>query len=369
MRNRPNISLPLIGDLLLTGGRPLIAIALALVAGAGLILAYGASPLQAYAAMLSGSVGSVAAIANTGVRTAPLLLGGLGVALGFQAGLLNVGVEGQIYAGAAAATAVALTHLPVPPWMHVSLAVIAGFLGGAAWGILPAYLKAFRGVSEIVITLMLNYVAIQLASLLVHEPSPLAKENAFYPQSPTILPSARLPILIKGTSLHAGLLIGLVLAVAIFLALRYTPFGYRTRMTGQNPEAARYAGLKVKWQIVLVLLLSAGLGGLAGTGEVLGLKLALYDYFSNGLGYDGIAVALMANSHPLGVVLAALFFGALRAGAGKMQVAVGIETPIAQVIQALAVLFVIAIGFGERRRMRMLEAQRQEEQEGGLDGG
>ncbi len=369
MKARANISLPLVGELLLTGGRPLIAIALALIVGAGLILAYGASPLQAYAAMLSGSVGSVAAIANTGVRTAPLLLGGLGVALGFQAGLLNVGVEGQIYTGAAAATAVALTHLPVPSWMHVSLAVIAGFLGGAAWGILPAYLKAFRGVSEIVITLMLNYVAIQLASLLVHEPSPLAKQNAFYPQSPTILPSARLPVLIKGTSLHAGLLIGLALAVAIFLALRYTPFGYRTRMTGQNPEAARYAGVKVRWQIVLVLILSAGLGGLAGTGEVLGLKLALYDYFSNGLGYDGIAVALMANSHPLGVVLAALFFGALRAGAGKMQVAVGIETPIAQVIQALAVLFVIAIGFGERRRMRKLEGQHQEEQEGGVDGG
>jgi ABC-type uncharacterized transport system permease subunit len=369
VKERANVSLPLIGELVLTGGRPLLAILLALIVGAGLILAYGASPLRAYAAMLDGSVGSVAAIANTGVRMAPLLLGGLGVALGFQAGLLNVGVEGQIYLGAAAATAVALIPLPVPAGIHVTLAVIAGFLGGAAWGILPAYLKAFRGVSEIVITLMLNYVAIQLASLLVHEPSPLAKKGAFYPQSPIILPSARLPILIKGTSLHAGLLLGLALGVLIFLALRYTPFGYRTRMVGQNPEAARYAGVKVRRQIVLVLLLSAGLGGLAGTGEVLGLKLALYDYFSGGLGYDCIAVALMANSQPLGVMLTALFFGALRAGAGKMQVAVGIETPIAQVIQALAVLFVIAIGFGERKRIERKESQRGLEQEAVAHGG
>jgi len=173
-----------------------------------------------------------------------------------------------------------------------------------------------------------------------------------------------LPILIKGTSLHAGLILGVILAVLIYLLLKYTPFGFRTRMTGQNPEAARFAGVKVRRQIALVLLISAGLGGLAGTGEVLGLKLALYDYFASGLGYDAIAVALMANADPLGVILSALFFGALRAGAGKMQVVAGIETPISQVIQALAILFVIAIGFGESRRLaRRLRREEEEEEE------
>jgi simple sugar transport system permease protein len=369
VKERRAIVLPVLGELILTGGRPILAIALAMIAGAFLIIAYGKNPIDAYAAMLEGAIGSKAALANTGVRTAPLLIGGLAIAFGFKAGLLNVGVEGQIYAGGAAAAAVGITPLPVPGWLHVTLAIVAGFIGGALWGVIPALLKAYRGVSEIVITLMLNYVGIQFASLLVHEPSPLALKDSFFPQSPNILPAARLPILIKGTSLHAGLIIGLILAILIYLALRYTPFGFRTKMTGQNPEAARYAGINVKKQIIIVMLISAGLGGLVGTGEVLGLKWALYDYFAVGLGYDSIAVALMANTNPLGVILSSVFFGALRAGAGKMQVAVGIETPIAQVIQAIAVLFVIAIGFGERVRIANQVKKQELEQEAVAHGG
>ena len=363
MKERRTIILPVLGELILTGGRPILAVGLAMIAGAFLIIAYGKNPIDAYAAMLEGAIGSKAALANTGVRTAPLLIGGLAIAFGFKAGLLNVGVEGQIYAGGAAAAAVGITPLPVPGWLHVTLAIVAGFIGGALWGVIPALLKAYRGVSEIVITLMLNYVGIQFASLLIHEPSPLALKDSFFPQSPNILPAARLPILIKGTSLHAGLIIGLILAILIYLVLRYTPFGFRTKMTGQNPEAARYSGINVKKQIIIVMLISAGLGGLVGTGEVLGLKWALYDYFAVGLGYDGIAVALMANTNPLGVILSSVFFGAMRAGAGKMQVVVGIETPIAQVIQAFAVLFVIAIGFGERVRIARQVKKQELEQE------
>jgi len=368
VKERRAIVLPVLGELILTGGRPILAVALAMVAGAFLIIAYGKNPIEAYAAMLEGAIGSKAALANTGVRTAPLLIGGLAIAFGFKAGLLNVGVEGQIYAGGAAAAAVGITPLPVPAWLHVTLALVAGFIGGALWGLIPALLKAYRGVSEIVITLMLNYVGIQFASLLVHEPSPLALKDSFFPQSPNILPAARLPILIKGTSLHAGLIIGLILAILIYLVLRYTPFGFRTKMTGQNPETARYAGINVKKQIIIVMLISAGLGGLVGTGEVLGLKWALYDYFAVGLGYDSIAVALMANTNPLGVILSSVFFGAMRAGAGKMQVAVGIETPIAQVIQAFAVIFVIAIGFGERVRIAR-QVKKQELKQEAVDHG
>ena len=339
-----------IGRLVLSGGRPILAIILAFLVSAVMIIIQGANPLEAYSAMLRGSFGSVAALANTCVRAAPLLLGGLGVALGVKAGLLNVGIEGQIYVGGSAAAAVGIMPIPVAPWLHLVLAVSAGFLGGAIWGLIPAYLKAYRGVSEIVVTLMLNYVGIQLCSLLVHEPSPLAEKGAFFPQSPPILASAQLPILIKGTSLHLGIILGLVAAIILAYVLFYTPFGMRTKMIGQNPEAARYAGVNVKKQTVVALLLSCGLGGLAGTGEVLGLKLRLFDYFSGGLGYDAIAVALMANSNPVGVIFSALFFGALRAGAGKMETAVGIKAPIVQVIQALAVLFVIMIGFVEYNR-------------------
>jgi len=354
--------LPGIGGLMLAGARPVLAIGLALIVSAFLIMAYGKNPIAAYAALLEGSVGNMASFANTCVRATPLLLGALGVAFAFQAGLLNVGIEGQLYLGAAAATAVGLTPLPVPPFVHLSLAVIAGFIGGALWGLVPAYLRAYRGVSEIVTTLMLNYVGIHLVSYMVHEPALLAEVNTFYPMSPPILPGAHLPILLRGTSLHSGVILSVVLGLVVYFVLRYTPFGFRVRMTGQNPEAARYAGIKVKWQLLLVLLISAGLGGLAGTGEVLGLKLRLFDFFSTGLGYDAIGVALLANANPIGVILSAFFFGALRAGANKMQIAVGIETPIAEVIQALAVLFVIAIGFSEHvrstRHEKMLETEK-----------
>lgn len=348
-----------LGGLVIPYARPVIAIFLALLVSAAFVLARGSDPLEAYKAMLLGSFGSVAALANTGVRATPLLLGGLGVAIGWKAGLLNVGIEGQIYLGGIFSAAVGIAPLPVPPWLHLTLAVIAGFLGGAFWGLIPAYLRAFRGVSEIVVTLMLNYVGIQMCSLFVHEPSPLAEVDAFYPQSPPILPSAHLPILIKGTSLHTGFIIAIVIGVLMYFALKYTNFGFRIRMVGENPEAARYVGVNVRWLIFIVILLSAGLGGLAGTSEVIGLKIRLFDYFSMGLGYDAIAVALMANGNPLGVIATAIFFGALRAGAGKMQVVAGIETPIASVIQALAVLFVIAIGFAEVSRVRWREKKQE----------
>jgi ABC-type uncharacterized transport system permease subunit len=368
IKNFDRTSLINISGLVLSGGRPILAIFLALMVSAVMILLQGANPLEAYGAMLLGSFGSVAALANTCVRAAPLLLGGLGVAIAYKAGMLNVGVEGQIYVGGSAAAAIGIIPLPIPPWLHLVLAVSAGFLGGVLWGLIPAYLKAFRGISEIVVTLMLNYVAIQLCSILVHEPSPLAEKGAFFPQSPPILASAQLPIMIKGTSLHIGIILGVVAAIFLAYVLFYTPFGMRTRMIGQNPEAARYAGVNVKKQIVIVLLLSCGLGGLAGAGEVLGLKLRLFDYFSGGLGYDAIAVALLANSNPIGVIFSAFFFGALRAGAGKMETLVGIKAPIVQVIQALAVLFVIMIGFVEytrkSRRAKQIEPLHEEAVDG-----
>jgi len=362
-KERGGITLSSLGGFVIPLSRPLLAIGLALVVSAGFILARGANPITAYIAMLSGAFGSVNALANTGVRAAPLLLGGLGIAFGFKAGLLNVGAEGQIYAGGIAATAVGILPLPVPAWLHLLLTLVAGFIGGALWGLLPALLRAYRGVSEIVVTLMLNYVGIQLASFMVQDYTPLGATGVFYPQSHPILPSARLPILIPGTSLHGGIIVGLAFGVFLHFVLRHTSFGLRTRMVGENTEAARFAGVNVKRQIFVVLLIACGLGGLAGTGEVIGLKMRLFDRFSQGLGYDCIAVALMANGDPLGTILTAIFFGALRAGAGKMQVVVGIETPIASVIQALAVLFVIGIGFVERARFTRQEQEQDKELE------
>ena len=362
MNERRTIVLPALGGLVLSGARPILGIILALVVSAGLIWAAGADPIEAYAALLEGSIGSVAALANTGVRAAPLLLGGFAVGLGFKSGLWNIGGEGQIYLGAAAATVVGIIPLPVPAWLHLLLAVTAGFAGGALWALLPAYLRAYRGVNEVCTTLMLNYVAGYFVSWLLHEPSPLAEKGAFFPMSPLILPSARLPILVKGTSLHAGLILAVVLGVVLHFALRYTPFGFRTRMVGGNPEAARYAGVGVARQIFLVLLVCGGMGGLAGAGEVLGLKLRLFDFFASGVGYEGLALAMLTNGNPLGMIVGGVFFGSLKAGASKMQIVTGIEASMALVIEALTVLFVIAIGFGERVRLtRQQEKSRGEE--------
>lgn len=348
MNKRETIELSGLGRLVLPYARPLLGIALALLVSAGLILARGVNPLVAYPAMLRGAFGSVAALANTGVRAAPIILSGFAVGLGYKAGLWNIGGTGQIYLGATAATIVGIIPLPVPAWLHLLLAVIAGFVGGALWMLVPAYLCAYRGVNLVCTTLMLDYAAGYFVSWLLHEPSPLAEKGAFFPMSPLILPSARLPILVKGTSLHAGFVLAVVLGVVLHFALRNTSFGFRTRMVGQNPEAARYAGVNVVRWILLILLICGGMAGLGGVGEVLGLKLRLFDFFEGFVGFEGLALAIMVEGNPLGIILAGIFFGSLKAGAGKMQIVTGIGTPMALVIEALAVLFVVAIGFGER---------------------
>lgn len=327
-----------------TGSRPIIAMALALTLSGILILTQNVSPIQAFAAMLDGAVGSVGGLAATGVRAIPLIFGGLSFALAFQAGLFNVGVEGQLYVGAAAATAFAIQPWPIPGWFHIILSLLAAAFAGALWALIPALLKAYKGISEIVVTLMLNFIAINFISYLVLD-GPLKRPGAWFPQSPDLIQTTWLPLLIPRTSLHAGIIIAIVLAIFLYGILRLTPFGFKIRMIGANPNASQYAGLNVKMYSVLIMLLSGGVAGLAGASEIMGLRHALFENFSGGLGYDGIAVGLLSAANPLYVILAALFFGALRAGAGLMQQTVGITTAMADVIQALTVFFVVGTGF------------------------
>ncbi len=352
IKERKGIVLPGRERFVLSFARPVIGIALALLVSAGVIWARGANPIVAYVAMLQGAFGNVAALANTGVRAAPLLLSGFAVGLGYKAGLWNIGGTGQIYLGATAATIVGIMPLPVPAWLHMLLAVMAGFVGGVLWIFVPAYLCAYRGVNLVCTTLMLDYVAGHFVSYLLHD-TPLAA-GAFYPMSPQILPSARLPILVKGTSLHAGFILAVTLGVVLYFVLRYTPFGFRTRMIGENPAAARYAGVNVVRWILLILLICGGLAGLAGAGEILGLKLKLFDYFEGFVGFEGLALAIMVRGDPLGIIIGGIFFGSLKAGASRMEIASGVGASMSQVIMALSVLFVIAIGFGERRGFAQL---------------
>lgn len=358
------ISLPGLGKLALSGVRPLIGILLGLLAGAVLIALTGVNPLDAYAAMLKGAIGSSVSISNVLVRASPLLIGGVGVAIGIKAALWNIGAEGYIYMGALGAVAVGIAPLPVSPIVHITLAILAAMGVAALWGLVAAYLRAYRGVNEVVTTIMMNYLAIFFVSWMVHEPQPLAEPESFFPMSRLLAPTARLPILIKGTSLHPGFIIGIAACIFFYLVLRFTPFGFRTRMLGANPEAARYAGVNVRRQILLVLLIGAVMGGMAGAFEIMGLKLRVYQDFVAGVGYESVAVALLAGGNPLGVIPSALFFSALKAGGASMSIQTGVGAPMSVVIIGLCIIFVMAVGYGERKRLEGLSEAEQEGEEG-----
>ena len=351
-----------LGQLALSGARPLIGILLGLLAGAGLIALSGVNPLVAYAAMLSGAIGSPQSIANVLVRASPLLLTGVGVAIGIKAGLWNVGAEGYMYLGAIGAGAVGIAPLPLPPIVHITLAILAGAAVAGVWGLLPAYLRAYRGVNEVVTTIMMNYVAQYFTSWMVHDPQPMAEPGAFFPMSRILAPTARLPILMPGSSLHPGFIIGIAACILFYLAIRFTAFGFRTRMLGTNPEAARYAGVNVRRQILFVLVIGALMGGVAGACEVMGLKMRVYQDFVSGVGFEGVAVALLAAGNPLGVIASTLFFSIVKTGGAAMSVSTGVGGPMTVVIEALCVIFAIAVGYGERKRLERVDKAEKEDE-------
>lgn len=324
----------------------------ALAIGALLVLLAGANPLTGYLALVMGAFGSVNSVAEVVVKTTPLLLAGLGIALAFRAGYWNIGAEGQLYMGALAATWVGLNAGAWPAAVALPAAVAAGFAGGALWGLVPGLLRARLGVSEIINTIMFNYIAIYLVSWLVT--GPLKEEGGFLPQTDLIADPAVLPRLLPPTRLHAGVLLAVAAAAALYWLMVRSTLGFRVRVVGGNPEAARYAGISVNGTWVLVAAVSGGLAGLAGMSEISGVHQRLLEDVSAGYGYTAIVVALLGWLHPLGVVVAAVLFAALRVGADAMQRALGIPVALVYIIQALVVLFVLARGafggLGLRRR-------------------
>jgi simple sugar transport system permease protein len=339
---------------------PLLAVLTALALGALVIVLSGGDALLAYRGLWEGSLGKPEAISESLVWATPYILGGLAVALPFKAGLFNIGGEGQIGVGALCAVFVgyAVTFLPGP--LHLLAALAAGCLGGALWGFVPGYLKARTGAHEVIVTIMLNYVAIQVTSWLLAGPMKDPSPSVVIAQTPKVLESARLPLLIPGFRLHLGFLIALAAAVLIHLLLTRTTVGFEIRSVGANPQAARYAGMSVGRTIVLTMSLAGALAGLAGTGEVLGLNYYHTPSFSVGYGFDAIAVALLGRSHPLGLIPAALLFGALRSGATRMQYLSQIPIDIISIIQALILIFVAAPEIV--RFLFRLRAPRDEEQ-------
>jgi simple sugar transport system permease protein len=303
-------------------------------------------PILAYAGLLQGAFGSPAALAETMVWTTPYIFAGLAVALAFKGGLFNIGAEGQLVLGAlfAAWVGFALPRLvgPLPPLVHVPLAILGGALAGAAWGAIPGWLKARTGAHEVINTIMLNYLALLLAGYLLNgpwkDPSPLN----VVAQTPLIAESARLAPIVPDLRVHWGMLLALLAALATYWLIWKTTIGFEIRTVGANPSAARYAGITVGRTIVLTMALSGFLAGLAGSVETIALNYRHTLSFNLGYGFDAITIALLGKTHPAGVVLAALLFGAMRSGASRMQFLTQVPADIISVIQALILLFVAA---------------------------
>lgn len=295
-------------------------------------------------ALWVGSVGSWYALtSSTLVRATPLILTGLAVALAFRAGVWNIGAEGQLLAGAAAAAAIALNLQLLAPRIALPTALVSGAMAGAAWAAIAALLRRRFGVLEVISTIMLNFIALHIIGYLVH--GPLQEPLHIYPQSDVIADGVRIPRLFAGTRLHWGFVFALAAAPALWFALRETAAGFRIRASGLGPDAARSAGqINVATTTTLAFLASGALAGLAGAIEVTGVTFALYEGISPGYGYTAIAVALLARLNPLGVIAAGILFGALEAGALAMQRQAAVPSVMVYIVEALLVLLVLAAG-------------------------
>jgi simple sugar transport system permease protein len=298
----------------------------------------------AYGSLLSGALGSPGGLSETLVSTTPYLVGGLGVALAFRAGLFNIGGQGQLIAGAVAATWAGFQFQGLPIFVHLPLAILCGAAGGAAWGFIPGLLKAWTGAHEVITSMMLNYVGINLLTWLL---STHGFEAPPYNQaiSKTVAAGARLPHL-AGPSLRVnlGIVLGLLLALAVAWLLRQSTLGFEFRMIGLSLRAARVAGASVTRLTLVAMTLAGMLVGLAGTFMVLGVDYKMSPNYGGTFGFDAITVAILGRGTPLGVVLSALLFGAFQAGGRSMQVNTGIPLQLVEVLQAVIVLFVAAPG-------------------------
>jgi ABC-type uncharacterized transport system permease subunit len=291
------------------------------------------------------------------VITTPYIYAGLSVALGMRGGLFNIGAEGQLFVGGLAAAYIGYSVKGLPAIIHLPLAIAAGLLAGAIWGAIPGILKARTGAHEVINTIMMNWIAFRLTDFLLS--GPMARPDGL-PITPQMRPTAYIPTLFpQPVRLHWGFFLALGVAYLVYWYLWKTPRGMEIRMTGQNQNAARYAGVRIGFIIVLTMSLAGALAGMSGVNQILGVDHQMVRAFSSGYGFDSIALALLGNSHPMGVVLASLLFGFMRGGAARMQSLAGTPVEIIRIIQGLVIIFVAAPEI--IRSIYRLKTPRQEE--------
>jgi len=323
------------------------------------LLFLGVNPFEAYGALIDGAFGSPNAMAETLVKATPLLLVGLGICIAFRGNVINIGGEGQMIIGAIFATILGLTFTGLPGWLMIILAMLMGFIGGGFWGAIPGFLKAYFNVNEILSTIMMNAIAVQIMNFLLRGPmiDPAQLELASkIPQTARLLEAFRLPRLAP-TRLHLGFLFAVVLAFLVYIFLWKTTLGYRIRAVGQSHHAARYAGINVKKNIVLALLLSGAFAGLAGAIQVYGVNYRMItdgsaSGFTGSAGFNGIVAALFGQLHPIGTIPASIFFGALLVGANKMQRVMQVPSALITTLNGLVVIFVVSSEYFQRRRQK-----------------
>ena len=344
---------------------PALAVLTGLILGGIAIMVSGSNVFAAYGALFVGAFGDPVRFFNgfqqlftTGetagllraiypfteslVTATPYIFAGLAVALGFRCGLFNIGAEGQLLIGALCSAFVGYSIKGLPAIIHLPLAILAGAAGGAVWGMIPGYLKARFGAHEVVNTIMMNWIAFRLSDWLLNGPM---KASGFRPVTPNVEATAELPRFFPDPiRLNWGFILALVMAYALYWFLFKTTLGFEIRSVGANPDAAKYAGMNIIRNFVLVMALSGGLAGMAGSAQVLGVDHWVGAGFSAGYGFDAIALALLGKSHPAGVVVAALLFGFLRSGATRMQSIAGVPIDIISIIQGLVIIFIAAPG-------------------------
>ncbi len=328
---------------------PALAVFTALVIGGLIIWISGGNPLEAYRGLIEGAFGSPKAISETLIWSTPYIFAGLAVALAFKGGLFNIGAEGQLALGALAAAWLGY-GLPkalgttIPAIIHVPICVIGGAIAGGLWGAIPGWLKARFGAHEVINTIMMNYIALGLVSFLLNGPMKDPSPTNVIARTPEIAVTARIGHILTDPALrvHWGTVLAFVVAFLIWWLLWKMTVGFEIRTVGTSSGAARYAGINVGRTIILTMFLSGALAGLAGAVEVTGLNYRHELSFALGYGFDAIAIALLGRTHPFGVVLAAILFGAMRSGATRMQFLTQIPVDIISVVQALILLFVAA---------------------------
>ena len=332
---------------------PLLAVFTALVIGAIIIFITSGfefgSVWPAYVALFQGAFVGWSSISETLLATTPLILAGLSVAIGFKAGLFNIGAEGQMIIGGLTAAIVGFSFTGLPWFLHLPLALLMGIIGGMIWGFIPGFLRAKTGAHEVITTIMLNFIALNFLNYALKLPA-IQKEGRFDPISKDVEASAELPKLLGWLPIenadqlrvHWGFFVALLAAWFVYWLLYKSTIGFEFRAVGSNPSAAKYGGISVAGSIILVMAIAGGLAGLGGANETLGTLGAAIPGFTAGKGFNAIALALLGRSHPLGVVVAALLFGALQVGGRNMQVEAGVGIDLIVVVQALIIVFIAA---------------------------